>query len=267
MNIFVTGGTGFVGSHVVTRLVDLGHNLVILTRKPGPFTGFHLAEKVHYTSRWPTNFRNYDMIYNMAGVLGSDKTPYSAYEEAHISIPRELCARAARRVPVVHLSTAYVDSETSHYTYIDTKRQSERILKNHFKDLSIVRPGPIFGPGDLHHLPLFKMIKTLGIFCPIPGGSNRFCPTHVSDVANAMMPSTAKPDLLTIAGEPVTIGSFMKEASMWLKVGTPFIRIPAWFKKDFFGVDRVFESDVELNRDYPNIISDAVDWYQEEQLV
>ena len=265
MNIFITGGTGFVGSHVVNRLIDLGHNLVILTRRRKQF--LHLQDQAHYTSHIPTNFNSYDMIYNMAGVLGSNKTPFSTYQEAHIKIPQELCARANRYIPVVHLSTAYIDSETSHHTYIETKRQSERILKNHFEQLTIVRPGPIFGPGDLHHLPLYKMIKTLGIFCPIPGGSNRFCPTHVSDVANAMMPSTAQPGVLQIAGESVTIEAFMKEVSKWLKTGTPFIKIPAWFKKDFFGVDRLFKSDVQLTRDYPNIISDAVDWYQEEQLV
>ena len=34
MNIFITGGTGFIGSHIVSKLVGDGHNLLLLSRKP-----------------------------------------------------------------------------------------------------------------------------------------------------------------------------------------------------------------------------------------
>jgi UDP-glucose 4-epimerase len=40
MNIFVTGGTGFIGSYVVHNLVQKGHNVTILARKPDKIAGF-----------------------------------------------------------------------------------------------------------------------------------------------------------------------------------------------------------------------------------
>ena len=30
MNICVTGGAGFIGSHLVDRLIDLGHNVLVI---------------------------------------------------------------------------------------------------------------------------------------------------------------------------------------------------------------------------------------------
>ena len=34
MKIFLTGGTGFIGSYAVKALVDTGHQLTILARNP-----------------------------------------------------------------------------------------------------------------------------------------------------------------------------------------------------------------------------------------
>ena len=34
MNIVITGGTGLIGRHLIPRLLELGHQITVMTRKP-----------------------------------------------------------------------------------------------------------------------------------------------------------------------------------------------------------------------------------------
>src|SRR5674476_650620 len=40
MDIMVTGGTGFIGSHIVQALVQQGHHVTVLARNPTKVSGF-----------------------------------------------------------------------------------------------------------------------------------------------------------------------------------------------------------------------------------
>lgn len=48
VNILITGGTGFIGVHLVKKLHDLGHKLRLLIRKSSNISPFQDLKKIDY---------------------------------------------------------------------------------------------------------------------------------------------------------------------------------------------------------------------------
>jgi len=76
MRILVTGGNGFIGGHVIDRLIDHGHEPVCLDRYGTPHRGdveFHLAD-IRDAESVMTVMAKVDGVINLAGILGTSET-------------------------------------------------------------------------------------------------------------------------------------------------------------------------------------------------
>lgn len=226
MRIFLAGSTSFLAGHVLMALKAAKHDVTPWSRKDGPL---------------PERLREYDAIYNCVGVLGKDGIPARVYVEAHVNFPSALIERMRPDALLVHMSTAYVTAPTSHAYYKSSKIAGETVVRSRAKRHCIVRPGPLFGPGDLHHLPLFRAIRRLGWFCPIPGKA-LICPTYAPDLA-AFLARQLPNGTLTIAGDAVHADALMEVIADVEGVPRPWIHSPVKFKRDFFGTDHAFASD------------------------
>jgi hypothetical protein len=72
MNIFMTGGTGFVGTYLSQKLISEGHRVTILTQPPGDaalkIAGLsYLDGNPTIKGKWQESVKEHDVIINLAG--------------------------------------------------------------------------------------------------------------------------------------------------------------------------------------------------------
>ncbi len=90
MNIFITGGTGFVGGFLTQELAGQGHELTILTRKrnpgPPPFPGVRfLTGDPKQEGPWMAAAAEHDWVINLAGASISTRWTDEAKRELYDS--------------------------------------------------------------------------------------------------------------------------------------------------------------------------------------
>ena len=215
MKVFVTGGTGFIGGHVVRKLRDRDDDVIALVRDPqkAAALGDHGCTLVQGdladSAEIRTAMAGCDAAIHMAAIyeVGIPKGQRTAMYEANV-LGTENVLRAAleEKVPrVVYVSTVaafgntegqVVDESYQHkgnYTsyYDETKHKAHQIARRLIDDESlpcvIVQPGGVYGPGD--HSQIGNMIDQFlsGRMPLIPFPELGFNLVHVDDVADGIL--------------------------------------------------------------------------------
>ncbi len=191
----VTGGTGFVGSHLLPLAKAKGFQVRALTRKwRPPEDGLVWVEGT--LERRDTLERlceGADAVIHIAGVINGADRP--AFEAGNVTGTANMID-AARKVGVrrfIHVSSlAAREPDLSDYGW--SKAKSERLVAASGLEWTAIRPPAVYGPGDKETLELFRMAKRGFVALP-PGG--RFSVIHVADLCDL---------ILRLIDEPETIG-------------------------------------------------------------
>src|SRR5439155_15496096 len=109
--------------------------------------------------------------------------------------------------------------------------------------VTVVRPGLVYGSGDLHLLGFFISIKK-GLFRAIDGGKALLHPVYIDDLVAALLLCAERPQApgrsYNIAGErPVTVRELATAIAHALGKELPAGSIPLWlanFASDLFAV-------------------------------
>lgn len=135
MNILVTGGSGFIGSHVVDKLLESGHRVRVLDIKPPHRTD---AEYYHANITSREELRNgladIDVVYHLAAFSNIDLVKANPLEtiEYNIMGTADLLeeSRQKKIKRFILASSVYAYEERGHL-YTTSKIASELLCKNY----------------------------------------------------------------------------------------------------------------------------------------
>jgi uncharacterized protein YbjT (DUF2867 family) len=195
--IAVTGGTGFVGRELVTRLAAAGHAVRVATRDAGradellPLSSVEIAVGNVYSPAFLRRcFDGCDAVINLVGILNERGHGGAGFRRAHVEFISEVlrAMHEARVHRLLHMSALNADAERGRSYYLRTKGQAEQLVRAasglHW---TIFRPSVIFGPADSLTLRFAELLRLSAGFLPLARAGARFAPIYVGDVAQAFL--------------------------------------------------------------------------------
>jgi uncharacterized protein YbjT (DUF2867 family) len=190
--IVVLGGSGFVGRHLVSRLVVAGWRVIVPTRQRERAkhlillpTVDVLEADVHDPTALAQLVAGADAAVNLVGILNESRR--GDFERAHPDLARKLIAacRAARVPRLLHMSALHADP-AGPSRYLRSKGEAEALVAHADLAWTIFRPSVIFGRED-SFLNLFAKIERVLPVIALAGAHARFQPVYVGDVGNAFV--------------------------------------------------------------------------------
>ncbi len=207
LRVLVTGGTGFLGGHLVEGLLARGDRVRVLAHTE-PDGKDERVETIWGDVRdRATVDRAVDQMDAVIHTVSNFRKAGSDRKEAHavnVTGSIHVCeaAAAAGVSHLVHCSTIGVhgsvkqvpaDEETPFNPgdlYQVTKLEAEQAVRRRADELglrtTVIRPISMFGPGDTRMLKLFRMIKR-GKFLMVGRGEALFQPAYIDDVVRGFL--------------------------------------------------------------------------------
>ena len=200
MRVLVTGATGFVGPKVANAIVDAGHQVRILERKPGSWrkAGIRCQEAVQGDMTDADSLRRAaegrEVVVHLVAIRQGRP---EAFQRVMVEGTRNLIAAAqeAGAKRFVLMSALGTSEQTKDLVpYYGAKWQEEQDVESSGLEHVIVRPSFIFGR-DGGILPTFVRLARLSPVTGIVGsGTQRIQPIWIADVGAYFAASVDEPE-------------------------------------------------------------------------
>jgi len=235
--ILVTGGTGFVGSHLVRRLARENIKTRCIVRRTSNIEKLkQLGIEIAYgdvtdKSSLENAVKGVETVIHLVGIIVEHKN--ATFEIIHTQGTKNL-VEASREAGVrrfIYIS-ALGARENARSRYHITKWQAEQIVKSSGMEYVIFRPSIMVGEWGAFINLLAKVVKQAPLI-PIINGESRVQPIYVENTVDCIMQSLRDPRttnrIFEIAGpQQITYRELFLTLMEVLEVKKPAIEIPIW---------------------------------------
>lgn len=240
MKIAVTGGAGFIGSHLARQLIAGGHEVVIVSRRPRPFADKALIAPVGLGSvaALQAAFADCDAVAHCAGI--NREIGRQTYAEVHVEGTRRVveAARLAGVKKLVYVSFLRARAQCGS-PYHESKFAAEEIIRASGMDYTVVKPGVVYGRGDhmLDHLS--HAFHSFPLFAFVGLKDQLIRPTAVEDIALVLQsavlidPRLEKKTVAVVGPETLTLREAVQRVATVVQKSPIMFRMPLWFHYAF----------------------------------
>jgi len=201
--ILITGSTGYIGQHLVRRLMAQGEHLRCLARDPQKaarlFPGVEIEIVRGDTADQPSlaeAVQGVDTVVHAAFMTADRKeSPGNRYEETNVQGTANLIkaseeAGVRRVIEISGLGT----KKDKAGSYMQGRYLAEQQLKESVLDWTIIQPSVLFGKDAPFIKGLSDLIRSSPVVPLIGGGKIMFQPIDVEDVVSVILRVLAEPE-------------------------------------------------------------------------
>lgn len=215
--IALTGGTGFVGRHILQQLLQQGYRVRVLVRNPDRLTAKDSALKLIHGDIFDRDalselVHEARTILHVVGIITEKNRSGQTFDRVHRLATLNLleAANAAGVKRWVHMSALGTRPDAAS-NYHRTKWAAEQLVRQSDLDYTIFRPSIIHGPdGEFMQMVKGFWCKRFPPFVPYfgtgvagRGGAGRLQPVWVEDVSRCFIDAIMNPKSI---GETYPIG-------------------------------------------------------------
>ena len=201
--VCVVGGSGFIGRYVVKRLAEASAVIAAASRHASEARFLRPMGDVGQIESFDAGL---DDETGLTAAIGGSSAVISSvgilYERGrqrfqllHVEGPARLArlAAAAGVKHFVHISALTADPR-SDSSYARSKALGEAEVRAAFPAATILRPSLVFGPEDDFFNRFAAMARVSPVLPLVGGGTTRFQPIYVGDVADAVLAALQRPE-------------------------------------------------------------------------
>ncbi|MDX1993782.1 MAG: NAD-dependent epimerase/dehydratase family protein [bacterium] len=274
---FVTGGTGFLGRHLIPALCREGHQVRVLSRHPDSNTWLQRYPSVEVVqgdlgdaARIATLIQGCRYVIHAGGLFrfwGDEQNFMRTNAEGTENVMAAASQAGIERV--VHISSIAVIGHPDPANVIDethppqpadayqrSKLEGEQIALRYCRDhqlpVIILRPGAFYGPfGEYAFNRLFFRDPMRGVIMQIDGGRYIIFPAYIADVVQGIFKALDRGisgEVYNICGDWISHKEAFDIICREARLPWPRARIPGWLG---IATSRFLEAASQLTRQEP----------------
>lgn len=254
-NVFITGGSGFIGGNIVKKLLSRKYKVKVLIRDYRNLLHYDWKDEIEIVYGdilEPESFKgqmdNCSIVIHSAALIAFWNRLWNKVYKVNVEGTRNIIneAKKTKCRKFVHISSVatigygennepinenHLYNWSKHnICYMETKKQAEEEVLNASKNglnATIVNPANVWGVGDYRgrRTPVLKVLK-LGFPFYVNSGTNFVDVDAVTDATINAIELGKKGEKYILGGENLTIKDFLGIIAEELNVRKPFIPIP-----------------------------------------